>query len=100
MSEAAIREVAVLARLQLDSAQIPALAEHFQRVLDFVALLARVDVSDATADLHPPLSTSDLRPDDPGEATNAQDGEGFRRAVLQNAPASDDSCFVVPRVIG
>ncbi|MGE3163595.1 MAG: aspartyl/glutamyl-tRNA amidotransferase subunit C [Planctomycetota bacterium] len=101
MDEAEVRALAELARLELDAEQIPALAAHCQRMLDFVALLARLDVGGVGgvgANLHSPLALGELRPDVPTRI--AATDEELRRAVLANAPAADASCFVVPRVIG
>ncbi len=98
LGEAQVRHIAVLARLELEPAAIPALVHHFERMLDFVAALAEVDVTGIDPDLHPARAAADLRSDrlrgagEPG-------GTVPRDAVLANAPDHEGPYFVTPKVV-
>lgn len=99
IDEAVIHRIAALAQLRIDPARVPELIDHFERMLEFVASLGDVDVSGIEPDFHAPLTIEELRPDqERAESTEIGDS-AFLARVWENAPDSDGSHFVVPRVI-
>lgn len=87
-----VRNVARLARLGLDEAQINGYAGELSRIVDIFARLEAVD-TDAVAPMAHPLDlTARLRPDTVTESD--------RRAAFQAlAPAVEDGVYLVPKVI-
>ena len=88
-----VRQVGSLAKLSLTEAQLPSVALDLQKVLDLVAVLDEVDVTDVTPLLHPHEQAMVPRAD------IVQPGLTPQQA-LANAPAEDDGCFLTPRVVG
>ena len=86
------RRVARLARIRVEDDALPALAEDFSRILDFVEQLGEVDVEG----VEPMVSVSPMRlarrPD------VVTDG-GRQAEVLANAPDAREGFFVVPKVV-
>jgi aspartyl-tRNA(Asn)/glutamyl-tRNA(Gln) amidotransferase subunit C len=93
VTEALVRHVARLARLELTEAEVPRLVRDLSRILAHVDALARADVAPAPATaLGDPVPVSALRPDVPAP--------GLTRAeALANAPDQDGVFFRVPRVL-
>lgn len=99
LGPADVRRIAELARLRVDDAEIPALVDHFARMLRFVDSLAETD--DPAL---PPWQLDEVRADAlredraraPGEPGAPLPAEAWRA----NAPESDGPWFVVPRVVG
>jgi aspartyl-tRNA(Asn)/glutamyl-tRNA(Gln) amidotransferase subunit C len=89
-----VRRVARLAQLRLSHEEEVALAGQLSAILDHVALLGELDVSQVEPMTHA-LAAGDappLRADEPLPClTPAQ--------ALANAPAREGSCFKVPRII-
>ncbi|MCI5049432.1 MAG: Asp-tRNA(Asn)/Glu-tRNA(Gln) amidotransferase subunit GatC [Rickettsiales bacterium] len=85
-------KVAKLARIRMDDAD----AEHFMNeingILHWVEQLQEVD----TEGVEQLTSVSDVAL--PWRKDEMTDG-GYPEQILKNAPASDYSCFVVPKVI-
>ncbi len=88
-----VRRLALLARLELSDDEVNAMGPQISKILGFVEQLSELD----TEDIEPMTTALDVdnrwRDDDiqPG-LTNDQ--------ALQNAPARDDDCFLVPPVLG
>ncbi|TWT83759.1 Glutamyl-tRNA(Gln) amidotransferase subunit C [Planctomycetes bacterium CA13] len=88
-----VRRLALLARLELTDEEVDAIGPQVTKILGFVEQLALLD----TEDVEPMTTALDLdnrwRADElVPSLTNEQ--------ALQNAPAKDDSCFLVPPVLG
>ncbi len=87
-----VRRIATLARIALPEAEIAHLQGELNAILAFVAELDGVDV----AGVEPMTSVMPmrlrLRPD------VVTDG-GIADTIVDNAPATDDHYFVVPKVI-
>lgn len=85
-----------LARLDLSvlpEAEVDALGAQFGRILDYVALLEKVDVTGVPPTMHPVSLPTRLRDDVAVPAPGAA-------AVLSNSPVPPrDARFVVPRVV-
>jgi len=92
IDEAVIREVALLARLELTDGDIATIAPQLARVLAHVDRIQQIDLGSAasTNAAVPTVGLDDLRDDAAGETLDPQ-------AVLRNAPAHDGAFLVVPR---
>jgi len=88
-----VRRVATLARLKLEEERLPELTEQFQRILDLVGAVVRIEVPAEDGSLLPALEIGDLRPDEPGPTL-------ARRDLTRNAPAHDGAFLVVPKFRG
>ncbi len=84
--------VAHLARLQIDDRDSEELSRRLNDILGMVDQLQQADV-DTVEPLSHPLDVSQPLRDDRVEE------QDLRERVLQLAPASEDGCFLVPRVI-
>jgi aspartyl-tRNA(Asn)/glutamyl-tRNA(Gln) amidotransferase subunit C len=87
-----VRRVARLARLKVNEEDVPRLAGELNVILAFVEQLNEVDIKDV-APLTSVVSQAMKMRDDV-----VTDG-GYARAVTQNAPASEDEFFMVPKVV-
>lgn len=93
LSEQEVRKLALLARLELSDEEVQTIGPQLTSILGFVEKLAELD----TEGVEPMTTALDVdnrfREDVlvPG-LTNDQ--------ALQNAPARDDECFLVPPVLG
>ncbi|MBT8458964.1 MAG: Asp-tRNA(Asn)/Glu-tRNA(Gln) amidotransferase subunit GatC [Boseongicola sp.] len=86
------RRVAKLARIKVEDADLPALAQDFNRILGFVEQLNEVDVEG----VEPMTSVTPMRlkrRDDVVTDGNQQD------KVLANAPDAREGFFAVPKVV-
>lgn len=84
--------VAKLARIRVDEAALPALAQEFNTILGFIEQLNEVDVDG----VEPMTSVTPMR------LKRRQDGvtDGDRQAaVLANAPDAREGFFAVPKVV-
>ncbi len=88
-----VKKVARLARLDLPEGEMQSLVEELSSILDFVQQLDALDVSQVPPLTHASGGTNIFREDRP---TTPLD----RAAALQNAPASHEGFFQVPRVVG
>ncbi|MDD3447186.1 MAG: Asp-tRNA(Asn)/Glu-tRNA(Gln) amidotransferase subunit GatC [Zavarzinia sp.] len=89
---ATVKKIARLARIRVDEAELPALAEEVNGILHFVEQLQSVDVSGVeplTSVVHRSLPLRDDVVTDGGDA----------EAVLKNAPDRMESFFTVPKVV-
>jgi len=89
-----VRRIARLARLRLSPEEEVAFAGQLSAILDHVAQLGELDVSGVEPMTHA-LAAGEpvaLRPDEPRPCLTPD-------AALANAPARQDTCFKVPRII-
>jgi aspartyl-tRNA(Asn)/glutamyl-tRNA(Gln) amidotransferase subunit C len=89
-----VRRVAQLARLKLSPEEEKVLQGQLSAILDYVAQLSELDVSEVEPMTHalaageaPPLRADEVQP------SLAPDD------ALANAPAREATCFKVPRII-
>ena len=87
-----VRHVARLARIRVEDEALPALAEDFGRILDFVEQLREVDVEG----VEPMVSVTPMRLKRRGDVVT--DG-GRQDDVLGGAPDAREGFFVVPKVV-
>lgn len=86
------RRVAKLARIKVEDADLPALAQDFNRILGFVEQLNEVDVDG----IEPMTSVTPMRlkrRSDEVTEGNQQD------KILKNAPDAREGFFAVPKVV-
>ena len=88
-----VEHIARLARLELDAEAIQQLGGQLQSILDYVATLDDLDVSDVPPTAHAVSSDASLRADEPGPSLS-------REQALRSAADSEDGLFRVPRVLG
>ncbi|CAB1277077.1 Asp-tRNA(Asn)/Glu-tRNA(Gln) amidotransferase subunit GatC [Candidatus Nitrosacidococcus tergens] len=87
-----VERIAYLARLEINTKDIPAYTENLSHILEFVAQIDRVDVSGITPISHPLGAYQRLRPD---EVTEIDRREDFQ----VNAPSVEAGVYLVPKVI-
>ena len=85
-------KVAKLARIKVDEAALPALAEEFNAILGFIEQLNAVDVSG----VEPMTSVTPQRLKRRADQVNDGDQQ---MQVLANAPDAREGFFAVPKVI-
>ncbi len=85
-------KVAKLARLKVDEAALPALAEEFNAILGFIEQLNAVDVSG----VEPMTSVTPQRLKRRADEVNDGDQQS---QVLANAPDAREGFFAVPKVV-
>ncbi len=87
-----VARVARLARLQLDGEELDRLTVDMEAILAYVDKLNELDTEGIEPTAHAVPVDNAFRPD------RVRPSIGVKRA-LANAPAVEDDCFVVPRVI-
>lgn len=86
------RRVAKLARIKVEDADLPALAQDFNRILGFVEQLNEVDVEG----VEPMTSVTPMRLK--RRVDEVTDGDQQDK-VLANAPDAREGFFAVPKVV-
>ena len=86
------RKVAHLARIRVEEDRLPALAQEFSNILEFIEQLNEVDV-DA---VEPMVSVTPMRLK--RRADVVTDG-GYPEKILSNAPDAREGFFAVPKVV-
>lgn len=81
--------VARLARLQLADQEVEPMARELSAVLDHIAKIGELDLSDVPPTSHVVEISGALRADEPRPCLP-------REVVLSQAPAADDEGFLVP----
>ncbi|MGB7345221.1 MAG: Asp-tRNA(Asn)/Glu-tRNA(Gln) amidotransferase subunit GatC [Pirellulaceae bacterium] len=93
LSDDDIRKLALLARLELSDHEVRTLGPQIESILGFVHQLSQLDTEGVE-----PMTTA-LDVDNRWRADEAVAALSNDQA-LQNAPARDDECFLVPAVLG
>ncbi|HWB52776.1 MAG TPA: Asp-tRNA(Asn)/Glu-tRNA(Gln) amidotransferase subunit GatC [Tepidisphaeraceae bacterium] len=88
-----VRHVAKLARLALTDAEVERLGGELESILEYIAKMDRLDVSNVEPMAHPLPLKNVLREDVVTPSLPLE-------KVLQNAPETDGPFFKVPKVIG
>ncbi|MGE0762895.1 MAG: Asp-tRNA(Asn)/Glu-tRNA(Gln) amidotransferase subunit GatC [Bdellovibrionales bacterium] len=93
ISEAELKKVAKLARLELSAAEMAIYPKQFAAILEYFEQIAKID----TANVEPLLTPTDmdqhLRPD------QASQWKGAAEAAMANAPERSGNLFKVPPVV-
>jgi aspartyl-tRNA(Asn)/glutamyl-tRNA(Gln) amidotransferase subunit C len=92
IDRATAAKVAKLARIRVEEANLPALADEFNAILGFIEQLQELDVSD----VEPMTSVTPMRL--PRREDVVSDGNQ-QAAVLSNAPDAREGFFAVPKVV-
>ena len=87
-----VRHIAKLARLRFTETEEAAFAETLSQILNYVEQLQTVDTSDVEPTTHAVALDMHFRPDVVGPVLG-------REAALQNAPATVDGQFSVPKIV-
>jgi aspartyl-tRNA(Asn)/glutamyl-tRNA(Gln) amidotransferase subunit C len=85
--------VARLARLEVEEAATDKLAAQIGSILDYVDQLNQVDTAGVAPTSHALALTNAFRED-------AVRPHIDREAALANAPAQEEGCFLVPKIVG
>lgn len=93
LTEEDVRKLALLARLDLSDAEVAKLGPQLETILGFVHQLSELD----TEGIEPMTTALDV--------VNRWSSDELHsslsvEAALSNAPRRDDSCFLVPPVLG
>lgn len=92
IDRATAAKVAKLARIRVEDADLPALADDFNAILGFIEQLQELDVSD----VEPMVSVTPMRLRRRDDVVS--DGKQ-QEAVLRNAPDAREGFFAVPKVV-
>ena len=92
IDRATAAKVAKLARIRVDEADLPALADEFNAILGFIEQLQELDVND----VEPMVSVTPMRL--PRRDDVVSDGNQQAK-VLANAPDAREGFFAVPKVV-
>lgn len=90
-----VMKVADLARLTIDDDLRDRLAVQIGDILNYVDTLEKVDTRDVVPTTHALSLFNAFRED----AVIARKGSGTEK-TLENAPAKEDGCFLVPKIVG
>ncbi len=93
LSEADVRKVAKLARLELTDAQVHADRSRLARVLEYVEHLSALDLTNVEPMTTPLVMHGPMGDDVPGTIIPHQ-------ALMDMAPAKDEPFIKVPKVLG
>jgi aspartyl-tRNA(Asn)/glutamyl-tRNA(Gln) amidotransferase subunit C len=88
-----VAKVALLARLELSDAELDLYTEQLGAVLDHADDVAALDLADVPPTAHPLPLVNVLRPDVVGPCAD-------RDEVLSQAPSVEDRRFRVPAILG
>jgi aspartyl-tRNA(Asn)/glutamyl-tRNA(Gln) amidotransferase subunit C len=92
VDQATVKRVARLARLKVNDEDLPRLAGELNSILHWIEQLNAVDVSDVEPLTSVVSVKMKMRPD---EVTDGQ----YAERIVSNAPAQEDSFFMVPKVV-
>jgi aspartyl-tRNA(Asn)/glutamyl-tRNA(Gln) amidotransferase subunit C len=87
-----VRELALLARLRLEDAEVARLTGDLAAILDYVDTLSALDVSGVEPMTHAVPFDCPTRPDEVGPSLPVDE-------ALANAPRREGSFFQVPRIV-
>jgi aspartyl-tRNA(Asn)/glutamyl-tRNA(Gln) amidotransferase subunit C len=87
-----VREIAALARLRLDDAEVERMTHDLDAILGYVDTIKNLDTSDVEPMTHAVPFDCPLREDVPGRHLSVDE-------ALRNAPRREDAFFEVPRII-
>jgi aspartyl-tRNA(Asn)/glutamyl-tRNA(Gln) amidotransferase subunit C len=93
LTRADVERISLLARLQLDSAELDQLTEQLGQIVGYIEKLSELDTDQIEPLAHTQDLTNVIRPDE-------QSAGLTRDAALANAPQRDEECFRVPAVLG
>jgi len=92
LSEAEVRHVAALARLELSDDEVHSLAKDMNQILGYVAKLNELDTDGVEPTTHVVDMSTPYRDDEVSRTPAPQD-------AMANAPKAENNYFVVPSII-
>ncbi|WP_375174880.1 Asp-tRNA(Asn)/Glu-tRNA(Gln) amidotransferase subunit GatC [Pseudooceanicola sp.] len=92
IDEGTAARVAKLARIKVEEADLPVLAQEFNTILGFIEQLNEVDVEG----VEPMTSVTPMRLKRREDVVTEGDQQG---AILKNAPDAREGFFAVPKVV-
>ena len=92
LSKDDIEYIAHLARLDISEAEVPAYTDKLGRIVEFIDELSKADTDALLPMAHPLDMSQRLRAD---EARGPEDRDRYQ----ENAPATEQGLYLVPRVI-
>ncbi len=87
-----VREIAALARLRLEEAEITRLTHELDDILGYIETVKGVDTASVLPMTHAVPFDCPMRPDEPGQSLTLNE-------ALQNAPRRRENMFEVPRIV-
>ena len=92
LSREEVLKIAKLARLTLSEDEVALYQKRLGRVLDYIRDLNQLDTPKDAFVRHIPQDAVGFREDKPTPFSNAP-------AILENAPAKEEGCFLLPTVL-
>ena len=92
VDRATVKRIAKLARIKVEEADIPQLEGELNAILHWIEQLNEVDVSKVEPLTSVVAMKMKMRKD---EVTDGR----YPKAIVSNAPAQEDSFFMVPKVV-
>ena len=92
MDKETVRTICYLARLKIDQKKSEKIQKDLETIVDLIDGLQSIDTSDIEP-LYSPLEMTALKHEDIEKSDNQKE------KFLENAPASNDNYFLVPRVV-
>jgi aspartyl-tRNA(Asn)/glutamyl-tRNA(Gln) amidotransferase subunit C len=87
-----VREIAQLARLRLDDAEVTRLAGELDAILGYIEEVKQVDTTGVEPMTHAVPFDCPVRPDEVSGTLSVEE-------ALRNAPRREDGFFQVPRIV-
>jgi aspartyl-tRNA(Asn)/glutamyl-tRNA(Gln) amidotransferase subunit C len=87
-----VREIAALARLRLDEAEIERMTHELDAILGYIETVQKLDTGNAVPMTHAVPFDCPFREDVPGQSLPVDE-------ALRNAPRREGSFFEVPRIV-
>jgi aspartyl-tRNA(Asn)/glutamyl-tRNA(Gln) amidotransferase subunit C len=88
-----VEKVALLARLDLSDAELSLMTDQLGQIVAYVEQLGELDTADVEPMAHAVDVTNIFRADELRDSLP-------REAALSNAPKADGECYLVPAVLG
>ena len=92
MDQETVRTICYLARLEIDQSKSEKIQKDLETIIDLIGSLQTIDTSDIEP-LYSPLEMTAFMHDDIEKSDNKKE------KFLENAAASNDDYFLVPRVV-
>ena len=92
MDQETVRTICYLARLEIDQSKSEKIQKDLETIIDLISSLQTIDTSDVEP-LYSPLEMTALMHEDIEKSDNKKE------KFLENAAASNEDYFLVPRVV-
>jgi aspartyl-tRNA(Asn)/glutamyl-tRNA(Gln) amidotransferase subunit C len=92
MDQETVRTICYLARLEIDQSKSEKIQKDLETIIDLIGSLQTIDTSDIEP-LYSPLEMTAFMHDDIAKSDNKKE------KFLENAAASNEDYFLVPRVV-